>query len=236
MHDSAKKIALITGANKGIGFEIARQLGQQGITIVIGARDEEKGAAAVEQLQAEGIEAHAVKLDVTNADDVAALPKHIEDTFGQLDILVNNAGVQEDPEGDATIDIFRSTFEINVFAPFAVTEALLPLLKASPAGRIVNHSSRLGSLTAMAEGPFYMPAYMSSKAALNMLTVLTAKQLKDTKVKVNSAHPGWVKTELGGDKAPLDIATGAKTAVELATLPDDGPTGGFFHLGKPLPW
>ncbi|QDA60316.1 SDR family oxidoreductase [Hymenobacter jejuensis] len=236
MSEPAKRVALVTGGNKGIGLEIARQLGQQGITVVIGARDEARGNAAANQLCQEGLDAHAVQLDVTNAEEVAALPAFFQQRFGRLDILVNNAGVQEDPTGNATVALFRSTFEINVFAVFAVTEALLPLLKQSPAGRIVNHSSRLGSLTAMSNSPFLMPAYMSSKAALNMLTVLTARELKDTTVKVNSAHPGWVKTELGGEGAPLSIEEGARTAVELATLPSDGPTGGFFHKGQPLPW
>lgn len=235
---SDKRVALITGANKGIGFEIARQLGKQGLTVVVGAR-ESKADTAAAKLKAEGIDARAVKLDVTNADDVAALPVYFEENFGRLDVLVNNAGILLDRSGPVTPATLRSTYETNVIAPFAITQALLPLLKKSPAGRIVNHSSILGSLEVNASGKvgdFAAPAYNSSKAALNMLTVLTAQDLKGTNVKINSAHPGWVKTEMGGEGAQLEIEDGAKTAVELATLPADGPTGGYFHMGQPIPW
>lgn len=237
-----KKVALVTGANKGLGLEIARQLGKQGIRVVIGARDLAKGEAAAETLRAaEGIDARAVRLNVTNENDVAALPDYFKDNFGQLDILVNNAGVQHDFDAaDVTVDTLRQTFEANVFAPYAITQALLPLLKNAPAGaRIVNHSSILGSLTVVGKGQggeWTTAAYTSSKAALNMLTVVAAYQLKNTNVKVNAAHPGWVKTDLGGAAAPLDVSEGAKTAVRLATLPPDGPTGGFFHGDKSLPW
>ncbi len=233
-------VALVTGANKGLGREIARQLGKQGIRVVLGARDLAKGEAAAESLRAvEGVDARAVRLDVTNADDVAALPDYFKNNYGRLDILVNNAGVQHDFDGDVTVDVLRHTFEANVFAPYAITQVLLALLKDSPAGRIVNHSSILGSLTVVGKGQggdWTTPGYTSSKAALNMLTVVWAHQLKDTNVKVNAAHPGWVKTDLGGASAPLDVSDGAKTAVRLATLPADGPTGGFFHGDKSLPW
>lgn len=238
-----KKVALVTGANKGLGLEIARQLGQQGIAVVLGARDLAKGEAAAQILCAAGIDARAVQLDVTNADDVAALPAYFHDTFGRLDILVNNAGVQHDFDkgsgGDVSVDTLRRTFEANVFGPYALTQTLLPLLKVSPAGRIVNHSSILGSLTTISRGQggdWTTAAYTSSKAALNMLTVVAAHQLKNTHVKINAAHPGWVKTDLGTDAAPLDVSEGARTAVWLATLPDDGPTGGFFHNHDRLPW
>ena len=237
----SKKVALITGANKGLGLEIARQLGREGVTVVIGARDEAKGQASADTLTAEGIDAHAVKIDVTNADDVAALPAYFEKNFGALDILINNAGVMTERGGVTTPEILRSTYEANVIGPFAVTQALLPLLKASPAGRIVNHSSILGSLTVNSlpdqiATEWLAPAYNSSKAALNMLTVIQARQVADTKIKVNAAHPGWVKTDLGTDDAPMEIADGAKTAVRLALLPDDGPTGGYFHGADTLPW
>lgn len=234
------KVALVTGANKGLGFEIARQLGQQGVTVVLGARDNAKANEAAGKLKAEGIDAHAVKLDVANEADVAALPAFLESKFGRLDILVNNAGVMLD-FGGVTPDTFRQTYETNVIAPYFITQALLPLLKASPAGRIVNHSSSLGSMTVMGDPnsvslEMVTPAYCSSKAALNMLTVTTARALEGSNVKVNSAHPGWVKTDMGSDRAPMEIVDGAKTAVALALLPDDGPTGGFFHLGETLPW
>jgi NAD(P)-dependent dehydrogenase (short-subunit alcohol dehydrogenase family) len=233
---SDKRVALITGATKGLGLEIARQLGQQGITVVLGARGD-KGAAAAEKLKAEGIDAHWVKLEVTNAADVAALPGYFDKNFGRLDILVNNAGIGPDFSAPPSLALFRETYETNLFGLYAVTDVLLPLLKKSPAGRIVNHSSILGSIANAAAGHATpSPAYNSSKAALNMLTVYWSQILKDTKIKVNSAHPGWVKTDLGGAGAMLEIPDGATTAVQLAVLPDDGPTGGYFHKGKTLPW
>jgi NAD(P)-dependent dehydrogenase (short-subunit alcohol dehydrogenase family) len=236
---SEKKVALVTGANKGLGFEIARQLGQLGHAVIVGSRDEGRGAAAADALRSEGIEAESVKLDVSSADDIAALPGAIQAKFGRLDVLVNNAGVQHDFEGEVTADTMRRTYEANVFGPYAIGQALMPLLKQSPAGRIVNHSSILGSLATVGSGQvgeWGTPAYTSSKAALNMITVVWANQLKGTNVKVNSAHPGWVKTDLGTDAAPLEVAEGAQTAVRLATLPDDGPSGEFFHGDDRLPW
>jgi NAD(P)-dependent dehydrogenase (short-subunit alcohol dehydrogenase family) len=234
---SEKKVALITGANKGLGLEIARQLGKQGITVVLGARGD-KAKKAAETLKKEGIDAHPLTLDVTKAADIAALPGYFEKTFGRLDILVNNAGVVLDTEGDH-VDVLRRTFEVNVFAPYAITRALLPLLEKSPAGRVVNHSSILGSLESVSSGgvgKWVVPAYSSSKAALNMLSVVMAQALKETKVKVNAAHPGWVKTDMGGQEAPMAVEDGAKTAVMLATLPADGPSGTFTHLGKEMAW
>jgi NAD(P)-dependent dehydrogenase (short-subunit alcohol dehydrogenase family) len=234
-----KTVALITGANKGLGLEVARQLGKQGLVVVLGARDQAKGAAAAAELRKQDIDAYAVKLDVCNQDDVAKLPAFFKDKFGRLDVLVNNAGVAEWRADD--VDSFRRTFETNVFGVVAVTYVLLPLLKASPAGRIVNHSSVLGSLTSLQKNPdmfgsFVIPAYTASKAALNGFTVALAHKTRGTALKVNSAHPGWVQTDLGGAKAPMQVVDGAKTAVTLATLPADGPTGQFFHMGDPLPW
>ena len=243
---STKKVALISGANKGIGFETARQLGKQGITVLLGARDLAKGEAAAEALKKEGIDARAVKLDVVNQADVKAVAGKIEEEFGKLDILVNNAGIALDPIGGNTTSTtpeekLRKTFDTNFFAVVAVTQALLPLLKKSEAGRIVNVSSILGSLNLHAtEGsPIYeakMFAYNSSKTALNAFTVHLAHELKGTKIKVNSAHPGWVKTDMGSDAAPMEIVDGAKTEVELATLPANGPTGGYFHRGEAISW
>lgn len=236
---SKQRVALVTGANKGLGLEIARQLAEQGITVVLAARSLEKARSAVADLQSNGLNAHPIQLDVTSATDIAALPALIEREFGGLDILVNNAGVNYDFEGEVTGDTLRRTFEANVIGPYEITRALLPLLKASPAGRIVNQSSVLGSLRTMVEGhggAFTTAGYCSSKAALNMLTVVAAVQLKDTHVKVNAVHPGWVQTDMGGKDAPLSVSEGAKTAVRLATIPDNGPTGGYFHLEETLPW
>lgn len=246
MSEQAKKIALISGANKGIGFETARQLGKQGFTILLGARDLAKGESAATELKKEGIDARPVQLDVVNEADVKAVAEKIEREFGKLDVLVNNAGVSFESFGSnepskTPSDVLRKTLDTNFFAVVAVTQALLPLLKKSEAGRIVNVSSILGSLTLQAtEGsPIYdfkAFAYDTSKAALNSFTIHLAHELKGTKIKVNSAHPGWVKTDMGTDAAPMEIVDGAKTEVELATLAADGPTGGYFHLGEALPW
>jgi NAD(P)-dependent dehydrogenase (short-subunit alcohol dehydrogenase family) len=238
MEKHPQQVALITGANKGLGLEIARQLGQQGLTVVLGARAG-KAAAPAAELRALGIDAHDVTLDVTSAQDIATLPTFFATQFGRLDVLVNNAGVQLDQGPDVSPDTLRQTYEANVIGPYAITQSLLPLLRQAPAGRIVNQSSILGSLTAISQGQggsWATPGYTSSKAALNMLTVVLAQQLADTAIKVNAAHPGWVKTDLGGDNAPLSVAEGAQTAVRLALLPTDGPTGGYFHNAEHLPW
>ncbi len=243
-----KKIALITGANKGIGLETARQLGKLGNTVLIGARDQGRGEQAAAQLRSEGIDARFLHLDVVNPAHIAAAKTAIEHDFGHLDILINNAGVMLESEDmmantSATVSQqdLRATFDTNFFAVVALTQALLPLIRKSPAGRIVNVSSILGSITfhATPKSPIYdakLLAYDSSKAALNSFTVHLAHALRDTKIKVNSAHPGWVKTEMGGDGAMLEIPEGAKTEVDLATLPDDGPTSSYIHLDKTLPW
>jgi len=242
----AKKVALITGANKGLGLETARQLGKQGITVLMGARDLAKGEAAAAELKKSGIDARAVKLDVNDPADYAAVAKAIEKDFGRLDILVNNAGLLLDSrKGNETsttsAEVLRKTFDTNFFAVVALTQALLPLVRKSEAGRIVNLSSILGSLTLHATKGSYVYdaktfAYDASKAALNAFTIHLAHELQGTKIKVNSAHPGWVKTDMGGAGAVLEIEEGGKTSVELATLPEDGPTGGYFHMGKPIPW
>ena len=238
MEKHSQKVALITGANKGLGLEIARQLGQQGVAVVLGARQGKAEDPATE-LRAQGLDARAVELDVTNAADIAALPGFLQDTFGRLDILVNNAGVQLDTGFETSADSLRQTYEANVIGPYAITQALLPLLRQAPAGRIVNQSSILGSLATIGSGQggsWATPGYTSSKAALNMLTVVFAQHLTDSPIKVNAAHPGWVKTDLGGAGAPLDVQEGARTAVRLALLPADGPTGGYFHDEEQLPW
>ncbi|WP_032112166.1 SDR family oxidoreductase [Candidatus Paracaedibacter symbiosus] len=236
-----KKIALITGANRGLGFEIARQLGNLGITVLMTARNQLTADLAASHLTKEGIESYGVILDVINQEDISALPDFIEKHFGHLDILVNNAGILLERSSPATFDIFQKTFEVNTFAPYLIATTLLPLLKRSSAGRIVNQSSILGSITRTSnqeemDSSFLHPAYNASKTALNSLTVILARQLAHTRIKVNAVHPGWVKTDMGSTLAPMEIVDGAKTAVRLATLPDDGPTGGFFHMDEQLPW
>jgi NAD(P)-dependent dehydrogenase (short-subunit alcohol dehydrogenase family) len=246
------KVAFITGANKGIGLETARGLGQLGIAVVIGSRDEANGRTAVDQLRSEGIEqVESVRFDVTKPEDHQAIARHLEGRYGKLDILVNNAGVLLDQveiekggsntTSTVSSEDLRKTFETNFFAVVALTQALLPLIRKSREGRIVNLSSVLGSLTLHSDpkSPIYSMkgfAYDASKTALNAFTVHLAHELKGTAIKVNSAHPGWVKTDMGGSAAPMEVSEGGKTSVQLATLPHDGPTGGYFHLGEPLPW
>ena len=240
------KVALITGANKGIGLETARQLGKLGVTILVGSRDLKRGEEAAEVLRGIGVDAKAVKLDVLNPDDYAAVAGLIETEFGKLDILINSAGVLLDArtgnETSTTSDeVLRDTFDTNFFAVVELTQTLLPLLRKSAAGRIVNLSSILGSLSLHATpgSPIYdgkIFAYNTSKAALNSFTIHLAHELQGTKIKVNSAHPGWVKTDMGGEGAMMEIVDGAKTSVELATLGEDGATGGYFHMGEALPW
>ncbi|WP_213807477.1 SDR family oxidoreductase [Granulicella sp. dw_53] len=247
MDEQGKKIALITGANKGLGLETARQLGRMGITVLVGSRDLARGEAAAAGLKGEGIDAFALKLDVVEDADVRAAAGWIEERFGRLDILVNNAGVlldQDRPHNRTSTtsqELLRETFETNFFAVVALTQALLPLLRKSAAGRVVNLVSILASLTyhATPGSPVYDSntfAYDTSKTALNSFTVHLAHELRHTKIKVNSADPGWPKTEMGGPNATMEISEGARTPVELATLGEDGPTGGCFHAGEPVPW
>jgi len=244
---SEKMVALITGANKGIGFETARQLGKMGYAVLLGSRDALKGEVAARQLRHEGLDARVVKLDVTRQGDIDATVKLVEKEFGKLDVLVNNAGAMlekgwtTNTTSETKLENLRATFEANVFAVVALTTALLPALKKAAAARVVNVSSILGSVSLQATpgSPTYATklfAYNSSKAALNMFTIHLAHELRKTKIKVNSAHPGWVKTDMGGSGAPMSPADGAKTEVQLATLPDDGPTGGFFHAGEAIAW
>ncbi|MEW9698419.1 SDR family oxidoreductase [Paenibacillus sp. SI8] len=234
-----KKVALITGAYKGLGLEIARQLGRQGIAVLLGARSIARADEAAAGLRKEQIEARGVELDVTDAGHIRSITELIEREYGRLDILVNNAGVYLDHLGN-NLEVMRSSFEVNIFGPQALTEALLPLLKVSAAGRIVNQSSILGSLGTILSndmlGSRAVPAYTTSKAAMNAWTAQLSIALRDTNVKVNACHPGWVKTDMGGDGAPMEVSEGAETAVWLATLLADGPTGGFFHKQEALPW
>jgi NAD(P)-dependent dehydrogenase (short-subunit alcohol dehydrogenase family) len=244
----SKKIALITGANKGIGFETARQLGKEGVTIIAAARNREKGLQAVEDLKKEGVDAEYLQLDVDNNSDIKTTFDYIDKKYGKLDILVNNAGIMVE-DGDfafnSTITVsdqdLRQTLDTNFFNVVKLTNTLLPLLQKSEGGRIVNLSSILGSLNlhSDATSPIYASkkfAYNTSKTALNSYTVHLAAALSGTNVKVNSVHPGWVKTDMGTDAAPMEIADGAKTSVALSLLGANGPSGKYMHLGEELPW
>ncbi len=243
---SDKKVALITGANRGIGLETAKQLGEKGVTVVVASRKLSDAEQTAATLKASGIDAYPVKLDVTSAADRTAAAQYIDKTFGKLDVLINNAGVASSHGFtpiviDTSEEELQKIFSTNLFSVVAVTREFLPLLKKSPAGRIVNLSSILGSSTLHADpnSPIYnfkSFAYDASKSALNAFTTHLAWELKDTPIKVNSAHPGWVKTDMGTDAAPMEIPEGAKTSVELALLGADGPSGRFIHMGQELPW
>jgi NAD(P)-dependent dehydrogenase (short-subunit alcohol dehydrogenase family) len=242
------KVAFITGGARGLGLETARQLGALGITVVLGVRDAAKGESAVAALKGEGIAAESLAADITDEAGRRTVREELERRHGRLDILINNAGIMVDgsEHGEnstltVTPENLRETFEVNVFTPILLTRELLRLLKTAPSGRIVNLSSILGSLTLHADpaSRIYSSkafAYDASKTALNAFTVHLAQELAGSSVKVNSAHPGWVRTDMGGEGADLDIKDGAKTSVQLATLADDGPNGGFFHMGETLPW
>lgn len=242
--NSSTKIALITGGNKGIGLETARQLGERGVHVIIGARDAGRAEEALATLKTHGIDAEAVSIDVVNGASIAAAAAEIESRHGRLDILINNAGVliddfQKKPS-EQSLETWRTTFDANVFGVIEITQAFLPLLKKSAAGRIVNLSSILGSNTAHSDPTstvynFKIPAYNVSKSAINAWTVHLAYELRDTGIKVNAAHPGGVKTDMN-PQGTLSVEEGAKTSVELALLKDDGPTGSFSHLGEILPW
>lgn len=244
MSTSDKRVALVTGANRGIGFEIARQLAQTGITVLIGARNQDRGLSACEQLKLAGLDAHFIRVDVTRATSIEAAIGKIKDDFKRLDILVNNAGIQIDTQsGILELDpvIFQHTLETNAFGPLLLAQAAIPIMKTNGYGRIVNMASILGSLAEIASpnDPYIevlSPAYRLSKTLLNGITVLLAKELRGSNILVNSVCPGWVRTEIGGDQAPLTPEQGADTPVWLATLPDDGPTGGFFRERQPIPW
>jgi NAD(P)-dependent dehydrogenase (short-subunit alcohol dehydrogenase family) len=241
------KVTFVTGANRGIGYETAKGLGELGISIVIGARDLTKGQVAAKQLQALGIKAEAIAYDASQPASGDAVYEYFDQHYGKLDILVNNAGMLieqimgKNNSSTVSADVLQQTFQTNLFAVVALTQRLLPLIKKAPAGRIVNLSSILASLTLHSMpnspiDPLKSFAYNASKTALNAYSIHLAHELHETNIKVNSAHPGWVKTELGGPNAPMEVADSGKTSVQLATLDDNGPSGGFFHEGEPLPW
>lgn len=241
-------IALVTGANRGLGLETSRQLAAKGITVLMAGRNADSIGSAAAKLQAEGLKVEPVVLDVVDAAQIEAVRSLIADRYGRLDILINNAGIIADDGGFAqnnaatvSLDELRTTFEVNLFSVIALTSALLPLIRAAEAGRIVNLGSIIGSLGVHTAPDSFLAgmkptAYAASKAALNMYTVCLANALADTPIKVNSAHPGWVKTDLGSEHAPMEIVDGVKTSVALALLGPDGPSGRFIHLGDAVPW
>jgi NAD(P)-dependent dehydrogenase (short-subunit alcohol dehydrogenase family) len=253
MKTNQNRIALITGGNRGLGLQTARELGRKGILVVLGVRNLESGMVAVKTLQAEGCQAETVEVDVGRRETYEGLYACLESRHARLDILVNNAGLWKESATSSSYvpgrnttstlptEVLRETFETNFFGTVALTQRLLPLIRKSAAGRIVNVSSIMGSLTLHSEPkssiyPHKVFAYDASKTALNAFTVHLAHELRDTRIKVNSAHPGWVKTDMGEEGADLEVSEGGKTSALLATLPDDGPTGGYFHLDQPLPW
>lgn len=230
------RIALITGANRGIGFEICRQLAGQGLNVILTSRSEQKGYQAVERLEYQGIDVHYHPLDVTDEKSVEQVVKYVKKQFGRLDVLVNNAGVYLD-EGISIfkldVDMFRQTLEVNTLGPFVMCKAFVPMMRDNNYGRVVNISSGYGSMKEMSS---YVAAYRTSKLALNALTRIIACEVRAFNVKVNAMCPGWVRTEMGGPRATRSPGQGADTAVWLATLTDDGPTGGFFRDRELIDW
>lgn len=237
--DNTKNIAVVTGGNRGLGFEASRQLAQQGDQVILTSRDEEKGKAAALQLENEGLDVIFHPLDVTSEESSKKLAEFIRQQFGRLNVLVNNAGIYLDAKGgddsifNAKIDTLRQTLETNVYGVLRVTQALIPLMKEQNYGRIVNVSSGMGQLTDMQSGS---TGYRISKTALNAITRILSSELQDTNILVNSVCPGWVKTDMGGQEAPRTPEQGVDTIVWLATLPDKGATGGFFRDRQAIDW
>lgn len=234
----SEKVALVSGANRGIGLEISKQLLAKGILVLLGSREIEKGKVAAKKLESKGRMVYPVELDVTDRTEIEDVVMKIRKDYGKLDILVNNAGIlidEADLPSQTNIDVIKKTFETNLLGAWALTNALIPIMKKNDYGRIVNISSGAGSLSSISES-LYSPAYSLSKVALNCLTIMLALELKGTNILVNSMSPGWVRTDMGGRNAPRSVEEGADTAVWLATVPNDGPTGGFFEDRKRIEW
>ena len=232
-----KRVAIVTGANKGIGLEICRQLARGGLRVVLTSRDSTRGRRALDALDVEVFDAVFHPLDVDDDGSVAAVAANVLDEQGRVDVLVNNAGIMIDPKGhgvlDTSIDAFRATLETNFFGALRMCQAIVPIMRRGRYGRIVNLSSGLGQLDAMGDGT---AAYRASKTALNALTRMVATSVKDDGILVNSMCPGWVRTDMGGANAARSVEIGAQTATWLAMLPHDGPSGGFFRDKAPIAW
>lgn len=238
-----QKIAVVTGANRGIGMEICRQLAAEGVKVVLTSRDEAKGKEAVQHFAQMGLNLDYHQLDVTDEKSIKALAAYMEEKYGRCDILVNNAGIFPDTSSaggggwptvfETDIDTMRKGMETNVYGAMRMCQALVPLMKKNDYGRIVNMSSGMGQLSEMNGG---CPSYRLSKTALNALTKTMSQDLKDTNILVNCMCPGWVKTDMGGPGATRELPEGADTAIFLATLPDNGPTGKFFRDRKEFEW
>lgn len=230
------KVALVTGANRGIGLEVVHQLARLGMTVILGSRDGEKGERAAKSFTDEGLKIIPVQLDVADQKSIDDLKRWTEERFNRLDVLVNNAAILYDSwqrAGSADLQVVREAFETNTLGSWRMCNAFIPLLRRSRHGRIVNVSSESGSLASMGGET---PAYSVSKVALNALTRMLAEELRGDRILVNSVCPGWVATDMGGPNAPRSVEAGAASVIWAATLPDNGPTGGFFRDGKPLPW
>ncbi len=245
MSEHNQRIALVTGANRGLGFAICRQLTQKGLAVILAARDPDKGQAACAQLNREGFDVcHTVQLDVNSEDSIQSAIEQINKNFGRLDILVNNAGIVLDDKAtilDMKADVLQTTLKTNFYGPLALCQGCIPIMRAGNYGRIVNISSTLGSLADMTDvdslySGSQTPAYRLSKTLLNGLTALISREVKDENILVNSVCPGWIRTDMGGNQAPLSPEEGADTPVWLATLPDDGPSGGFFRERERIAW
>ncbi|WP_432413513.1 SDR family oxidoreductase [Pantoea allii] len=245
---TSNRIALVTGANKGIGYETARQLAGQGITVIIGGRDLKAIKMAADKLTDMGYCADYILLDITSSDHIYAAQSLINEKYGKLDILVNNAAIRIEQYGlnpsEQPIQKWRDTFNTNLFGMVELTGALLPLLKTSPAGRIVNVSSLLASITTHTDTDSYayspmfksLPAYSAAKSAVNSWTIHLAYELRETLIKVNAVHPGYTVTDMNDGAGDLDVSAGAQTSVRMALLDNSGPSGTFTHMGKTIGW
>jgi NAD(P)-dependent dehydrogenase (short-subunit alcohol dehydrogenase family) len=236
-----QQVALVTGSNRGIGFEIAKQLALKKIQVVLTSRDPTNGEAALRKLTRDGMKKVVfMQLDVSNQVSVDGLSNEVEKTFGRLDILVNNAGILIDRDdvvaSNADLEIVKATLETNLIGAWRMCKAFIPLMKKNGYGRIVNLSSGAGQFEYMATSGGYWPSYSLSKASLNALTVMLASELRGTNILVNAVCPGWVRTDMGGRNAPRSVEEGAATPVWLATLPDGGPTGYNYYDKRQISW